>query len=306
MSEATRKVVVTGSTGFLGRYLLPVLRAEKMEVVGLGRSDSADVVSDYSEKHLIEMFARVDVIVHLAARTMLRSDQPDDISPFLDPNVVLSSKVYQAARQAGVKRIVFASSRAVYGKENQAPFSEQELPRPNTAYGLSKLFAEMSLQLHSRHHGGPEVCSLRIAAIFGFGERESPVLMRFAAQAMRGEQLVLTGHPDYEIDQLYVADVVRAFVSAVHAKGVNGCFNIGCGRRLTLGEIAETVNGVFHAGHPVLYNNVTSEPEVSGHMDISKARKQLKWSPCYSLAEGLAEFRTAILTAQGGANQCLP
>lgn len=294
----SKKVAVTGSTGFLGSYLLSALRSDGIDAIGLGRSDSAEVVTDYSDKHLCEVFAGVDCVVHLAARTMLRSDEPDDISVFLDPNVILASNVYRCARSAGVKRFVFASSRSVYGSENQEPFDERDIARPNTAYGLSKLMAEMSLNLLSKYGKGPEVCALRMAAYFGYGERESPVLMKFVGQAMRQEKIVVTGNPEYAIDQLYVEDAAKAFSAAVRSVGVTGTFNIGCGRRLSLREIAETVNRVFHNPQPVQYRNVRSASGFGGWMDINSALEKLQWSPCYSLSEGLMAFRNFVIRAQ--------
>lgn len=291
-------VAITGGSGFIGRYLSSALHGEGFRPVSVGRGENSERTTDYSFGSLVQALKGVQAVVHLGARRMFREDDPLDLEPFIQPNIVAVGSLGRAAAECGVKRIILASTRGVYSGSNSPPYQESEPPRPATGYGLSKLSAEVYLNMLGCRADLTTI-SLRLAATFGHGERGTPVLMKFIDQAIKGETLRLLGNPTYPIDQLYVKDAVTAFLCALRLESGGGVFNIGGGRSWRLEEIALTVNEVF--------DNVGNVESVEGdwqllpeaHMNISKASNELGWSPRFDLRAGLEDLRKERLKENG-------
>ncbi len=287
---AIKTVAVTGASGFIGRYLCPALEAEGMGVLRLGRGAEADRQTDYDRESLNEALTGADAVIHLAGRRMTREDAPMDLAPFWGPNVAVIADLVAAARAAGVGKIVLASTIAVYSPASGLPYRETAPARPVNAYALSKLMAEAHLEMLTRAHG-PRAIALRLAAVYGHGEKGTPALMRFVDQASAGETLVLQGNADYRIDQLYVRDAASAFVAALRAEA-HGIFNIGGGRAIPVGEIAKTVNTVFGNSGNIRYETDSDAPMTQTVMALDAAASALDWRPAHDLRAGLTDFRT--------------
>lgn len=221
-------VAVTGASGFIGQYLTADLRAAGFTPRSLGRGTGVDRQTDYRGESLTEALQGAAAVVHLAGRRMTRADAPMDLDPFWQPNVATIADLVHAARAAGVGVIVLASTVAVYSGPDGLPWHEDGPIRPVNAYALSKRMAEQHLDLLTRAQG-PRAVSLRLAAVYGHGEKGTPALMKFAGQAAAGQTLVLTGNPNASIDQIYVQDVTAALLAAL-TRPVQGVFNIGGGR----------------------------------------------------------------------------
>lgn len=286
-------VAVTGGSGFIGRYLLAELGNLGYRTVSIGRGPSADRVTDYSLDSLSEALEGVDAVVHLAGRRMLREDAPNDLTPFVEPNILAVASLAKAAKACGVSRIVFASTIGVYLGGGGSPFSESQLVCPVNAYGLSKLSAEAYLEMWARNTN-ISVITLRLAAVYGYGERGTPVLMKFINQAIAGETLRVLGNPTYPIDQLYIKDAVSAFLAALKFAEAAGTFNIGGGCSWRLEEIARTVNAVFDNSENI---EIADKPYLAlpvAHMNITKAETELRWTPRFDLRAGLQDFKSTL------------
>lgn len=292
--EAAQRIAVTGCQGFIGRHLTHHLREAGFFVRGLSRSAPThhdDMLIRYDAAGLTRGLQGMDVVIHLAGRRMIKEDDPLNLSPFLRPNVELIGDLVSACQATSVKRIVLASTIAVYPKDAAAPYSERATPaRPINAYSLSKLMAESYLELLCRN-GVCTALSFRIAATYGLGEKNTPVLMRFIEKASRGEKLVLTGNPSFEIDQLYVKDLTSAFIAALRNDQVTGVLNIGGGTGISVLEMAELVNTVFGQAGNLDIENAQVRPTPKSHMDISESSRLLNWSPQFSLRAGLTDLR---------------
>ncbi|MBT3141772.1 NAD-dependent epimerase/dehydratase family protein [Falsiruegeria litorea] len=287
-------VAVTGASGFIGRYLCADLEAAGYRVRRLGRSApemAEDRQTDYSRDSLTAALEGVDAVIHLAGRRMTREDAPMDLAPFWEPNVAVIGDLVAAAQANGVSKIVLASTIAVYSAGSGLPYRESAPTRPINAYALSKLMAEQHLEMQTRAKG-PAAVSLRLAAVYGHGEKGTPALMKFIGLANAGETIVLTGNADYRIDQLYVRDATSAFLAAL--RGVaTGVYNIGGGRAVPVGEIAETVNDVFGNVGNIRYDTDSDAPMPKNAMALDEAQHNLDWEPAYDLRAGLADFRQA-------------
>ena len=289
-------VAVTGASGFIGRYLCADLAAAGYSVLRLGRGDGMDRQTDYSAASLTDALQGADAVVHLAGRRMTRDDAPMDLAPFWQPNVAVIGDLATAAQANGVRKIILASTIAVYSagpvysESSGLPFREDAPARPINAYALSKLMAEAHLEMLTRA-AGPTALSLRLAAVYGHGEKGTPALMRFVDQASAGQQIVLSGNPDTRIDQIYVRDATAAILAALRHATARGVFNIGGGAPLALRAMAEAACDIFgtpghlridYAGHDAMPHPV---------MDLSRAATGLGWHPAHDLRAGLADFR---------------
>lgn len=292
------KVAVTGATGFIGRYLVSALAAAGWEVVALGRDPAllrtleAPGIRTFATGYgddLGEALDGAQAVVHLAGRRSQRTDDPLSFKPFAAVNLELLESLFFAARDAGVSTFVLASTIAVYSGANTVPYTETQTPAPLNPYGLSKLTGEQLLALWGGACGMRTV-SLRLAASFGYGERPSAVLMRFAAEAWARRPLIVRGNGRTGIDQIYVRDVVRAFEASLSRDAPGGIFNIGAGRVFTLLEMAETVNAAFGNVGNLRIEDPQEGDAPQPYMSIEAARDRLGWSPQWSLEGALDDF----------------
>lgn len=289
-----RRIAVTGATGFVARYLMAELQGQGAKVVGLSRSASdlgAGIEShatDYSIETLKPALQGCDAIMHLAGRRMTHEDDQLDPAPFFAPNVLASGTLFDAGREAGITQFAFASTIAIYGPKCPMPYDEATATQPLNAYAATKRMAEVLLEQKAK---GTEigVASLRLAAIYGFGEKGTPALMRFAGQAEKGETLTLTGNRNYCIDQLYVRDAVQAFIAALTVQGYQ-VLNIGGGQATRVEDIAKTVNFVFGNDGNLDASAANDDPAQATYMQIKKANALMGWRPEYALEAGLRDF----------------
>lgn len=292
------KVAVTGATGFIGRYLVRALADAGWEVIALGRDADrlrtleAPGVRSFPTGYGEDLAAALEgaeAVIHLAGRRSQRSDDPLSFKLFSVSNLELLETLVFAARDAGVSTFVLASTIAVYSVANTVPFAETETPVPLNPYGLSKLAGEQLLSLWGRELG-MRTTSLRLAASFGYGERVSAVLMRFATEARAGQTLTVRGNGRTGIDQIYVRDVVRAFEACLSRKAPGGVFNIGAGRVFTLLEMAEAVNEAFGNVGNLRVEDPRGGDAPRPYMSIEAARRHLGWSPQWPLERALRDF----------------
>lgn len=294
-------IVVTGAGGFLGRNLVAGLLADGKHVRAVGRGGDtlsalqnlgAEIIETNYGPGEFGFLEAADAVVHLAGRRMRREDDPCRLEPFVEPNLRLVERLVDAGLTKGVKRLVMASSIAVYSATDAVPFDEKNTPRPANAYGLSKYLGETLLAFKTQDVPLSAV-SLRFSALFGAGERTTGALMRFARQAAAGESIVLHGKVNATIDQLYVDDAVDAIRAALRERDACGPLNIGSGRGWSVGEIAATINAVYDNRAPMLQSEVDNAQANHAYMSIERAWTELSWTPKHTLETGLRAMRAA-------------
>ncbi|WP_448605532.1 NAD-dependent epimerase/dehydratase family protein, partial [Thermoflexus hugenholtzii] len=231
---------------------------------------------------------RPAVIHHLAAQVDVAASVAD---PWHDASVNLlgTLRVLRAALRGGARRVVLASSAAVYGEPERLPVAEGHPLRPLSPYGLSKATAEAYARWFGAHHG-LEVTILRYGNVYGPRQPvvgEAGVIARFLAALADGERPVIHGDGRQVRDFIYVGDVAAAHLQAT-ARGAGGIYNIGTGRAISirgLYRLMQRVTGV--EGEP------THGPPRPGDirrmvLDIRRAQAELGWRPQVALLEGLA------------------
>lgn len=285
------RVAITGGIGFLGRYVIDILKDENITPIILSRGNREIVetlnevrTTDYSKEDLLTKLADIDAVVHLAAR---RGGQ-NQIFEFHD-NEVLTQNLYDVCLQLNIYNIVYSSTISVYSGENTLPWTEKVLPAPQLMYGISKLTNEYLGNIYSKM--GLRVKNLRFAHLFGFNEKNNYMINRFFRQAFHREQLVIHTKSIAKREFLYAKDAAKAILFALKHKDLSGTFNIGSGEAFTNFEVAKIITNVFNNPHDVLVENPNaSETISSSYMDSSKAYEELKFRPDYSFTEAVSEI----------------
>ncbi len=293
--------LITGAAGFLGSALANRLAREGHQVRAIDDLSTGDPDTLSPDVHftrgdvndrpkLWTLLQEVDCVYHLAAKVSVPESAlyPREYNAV---NVGGTVSLMEAMRDVGVRRVVLASSGAVYGPQKNQPLSETMPPNPNSPYAVSKLAAEYYVRTIGRLWGIETVC-LRIFNAYGPGQHlppsHPPVVPYFLRQAMRGGTLVVHGDGHQTRDFVYVDDVVSAMVAAATAPHVDGLIiNIGSGVETSIRDLVRLVLEVTGSRANVVYNQQTEGGVPRMWVDLSLAAEKLNYRPLISLEEGL-------------------
>jgi len=293
--------LITGAAGFLGSALANHLAREGHQVRGLDDLSKGDpqVLSpdvhftrgDVNDRpKLWTLLQEVDCVYHLAARV---SVQESVLYPreYNATNVGGTVSLMEAMRDVGVRRVILASSGAVYGDQGEQPLKESATPDPHSPYAVSKVSAEHYVRTIGNLWGMDTVC-LRIFNAYGPGQHlpasHPPVVPHFLRQALRGGTLVVHGNGEQTRDYVYVDDVVSAMVAAATAPNVNGLvINVGSGTETSIRMLVKNVGEATGREVDSLFNANTSGGVSRMRADISLAAQKLNYKPSIKLDEGL-------------------
>jgi UDP-glucose 4-epimerase len=207
-------------------------------------------------------------------------------------NVEGTLNVLLAARDAGVRRVVFSSSTSVYGSSSRMPTREDAPPDPISPYGVAKLAAERYCVSFSRVYASFERVVLRYFNVFG--PRQSPhsqyaaVIPLFIAAIRRGDPIVIHGDGEQSRDFTYVDNVVAATIAAADAAGASGrAFNVAAGAPATVNHVAETIGALLGRSVERHFSPPRPGDIRDSWADLAAAREVLGYDPRISLEEGL-------------------
>lgn len=232
----------------------------------------------------------VDCVYHLAARVSV----PESIlypRDYNDVNVGGTVAVMEAVRDAGVKRVVLASSGAVYGEQPRPPVSEKTIPHPDSPYGVSKIASEHYVFTIGALYGIGTI-ALRIFNAYGPGQfvpaSHAPVIPQFLKQALGGGSLIVFGDGNQTRDFVYIDDVVDALYAAATASDVDRhIINVGSGQEVSINQLVEKVARATGRQVNHLYSQANDGGVSRLVADIHLARRKLGYSPKVDLDEGL-------------------
>ena len=308
--------LVTGGAGFIGSHLAEELvrRGERVRVVDSLITGKRENLAHLPQVEFIEgdlaepgVAARamggVDYVLHQAAIPSVPRSVEDPVTSNR-ANVDATLNVLVAARDAKVKRVVYAGSSSAYGNAATLPKVETMAPAPLSPYALQKLVAEQYCQMFTRLYG-LETVTTRYFNVFG--PRQDPsspysgVISVFISALCQGRGPTIYGDGEQTRDFTYVANVVDGVLRACTAPGASGeTINVATGGRISLNQLFEVVRELVGAEASAKYADVRAGDVRDSQADIAKARRILNYEPSVSFEEGLkrtvAWYRASSLT----------
>ncbi len=299
-----RSILVTGGAGFIGSSLARAIAAQGHRAVALDDLSTGDpsrlegagvelVVGDVREPRTVGgLVAGVDTVFHLAALSSV-PQSIDDPAASSEVNIHGTVVVLDEARKAGVRRVVFASSSAVYGEQARLPITEAQVGAVITPYAVTKLACEAYLSVFTRLYGIDTV-SLRYFNVYGEGQSgaHGAVVPRFVHAITRGEAPILDGDGLQVRDLCHVDDAVRANLLAMDATVSFGgeALNVGTGVGTTMRALTQLVARL--AGVAVTPRHAPSRPGDirSSVASLARAHAVLGYTPRVTLESGLARL----------------
>lgn len=306
-----QKILVTGGAGFIGSHIVDKL-IEDFDVTVIDNLNTGSLanVSHHNKMknfHFIKGDIRdvdllrkslqdIDVVFHEAALASVTFSVKDPVLTN-QINVEGTLNLLKASCDLNVKRFIYASSAAVYGKTKSVQKKEDENLNPTSPYGVSKLAAENYVQVFHRLHGIETVC-LRYFNVYGPRQRVDVhgsyggVISIFINRILKNMPPTINGDGEQTRDFVYISDVVQANMLAMNNRnGVGEVFNIATGKKISINQVAQTLKHVMNRED---LENIHTEPRPTdikhGYANINKAKKILGYEPQFSTEKGLAEL----------------
>ena len=311
--ESKKRILITGVAGFIGSNLAARLLKEGYEVIGIDnlsyglRENVTDGVKfyclDIRSKDIYPLFKNIDVVFHLAAKNCIADCQADPVET-AEINVFGTVNVFEASRRAGVRKVVYAESSALYEGSLIYPTPESEL-KPESFYAVSKIAAMYFANAYERFFGrqsyprpssflnhGLTFTALRYFCVYGpvqdYRRTIPPVMSAFIIKLLKGERPIIYGTGEKRRDFIYVDDVNEFHLICIRDERTDGqAFNIGSGINYSVNEILNKVAGMLGVKpDPIYKEDLPGEAQIT-LADITKARS-LGWEPRTPLEVGLA------------------
>ena len=296
------KICVTGGAGFIGSHIADAYIAQGHSIAVIdnlssGKKENINPAAtfyhcDILSPEIAEIFERerFDILNHHAAqmdvRVSVRNPKFDATT-----NILGGLNLYEAAKNSGVKKILFASSGGtVYGEQLHFPAAENHPAHPVSPYGISKLSNEHYLYYYHSEYG-IDFVALRYGNVFGPRQNphgEAGVVAIFTKKLLEQSQPVINGDGLNTRDYVYISDVVAANLATLQP-GISGAYNVGTGNETTVVEIFDRLNeltgGQFHR----LHGEAKPGEQRRSVISSEKLTRDTRWKPAVAFADGLAE-----------------
>ncbi len=293
------RVLVTGGAGFIGSHIVDLFVAEGHRVVVVdnlvtGSARNLNPAAGWYEMDILSRdlervfrAERPEVVLHQAAQPAVKPSTDD---PRYDAwvNVMGLINVLESCTEAGVRKIVFASSGATYGNPDYLPIDEQHPQRPESPYGITKLIAEHYLKYYALDRN-LQFTALRYGNVYGprqDSHGEAGVVAIFARQLLTGETPIIHWDGEQVRDYIYVGDVARANLQAA-TRGDGQCICVGTGVGTSVNQLYRAICDVTGAWVPPKRAPRRPGDLRAAYFDVRRARAELDWQPAVSLHEGL-------------------
>ncbi|MDI6853188.1 MAG: NAD-dependent epimerase/dehydratase family protein [Deltaproteobacteria bacterium] len=302
-----KRVLITGGAGFIGSHLADAVLAAGHEVavvdnLSTGRREFVPAAAKFfpydvksTEASDLIISWRPQVIMHHAAQMSVRLSVENPVFDAQE-NILGSLNLFQAAAQAGVEKIIFASTGgAIYGDEAPVPAKETDKANPECPYGVAKLAIEHYLHFYHREFGIIPVC-LRYANVYGprqNGLGEAGVVAIFIEKFLAGQQPVINGDGRQTRDFVFVEDIVAANLKALdyHEPGI---YNIGTGLETDILTIYLKLQKLTGSPLGPVHGPAKPGEQRRSALNADLSRKQLDWRPVVDLDEGLSQTVAAF------------
>jgi len=305
-----RTILVTGGAGFIGSHLVDALieRGYKVVVIdnlSTGKKEHINKKAkfykiDICSPRIVEIFKKEkpEIVFHLAAQINVRRSIEN---PLKDAkiNILGSLNILENCKKFKTQKIIFASSAGVYGEARTLPTPEDYLVNPDSPYRIAKHTIENYLKFYKENFG-LKFISLRFSNVYG--PRQDPkgeagVVAIFINKLLKGERPTIFGDGNQTRDFIFVEDSVSACLKAMEYKGKKEIFNIGTGIETSINELYQIISKLLNTKIKPKY-----APEKPGDLkrsclDISFAKRELKWKPKFDLEKGLEKTINSFFQA---------
>ncbi|WOO40717.1 NAD-dependent epimerase/dehydratase family protein [Rubellicoccus peritrichatus] len=296
------KILITGGSGFIGSHLVEHYQgvAEEIRVLDNLRTgyrnnlegfDCTFVEGSITDRGVVkEAVKDIDIIYHLAALVSVPESMSSPLE-CVEINVNGLLNVLEEGSKTGAKKLVFASSAAIYGDNPTIPKVESMFPEPRSPYAITKLDGEYYCDLYQREN---RISTAAIRFFNVFGPRQDPngayaaAVPIFIERAVNNQEITIFGEGDQTRDFIYVKDIVNALTFAGENEKIHGVHNAGYGAQITIRELADEIISATSSS-----SKIKHAPTRAGDVKHSRASAELLlskgWQPKYSLASGLKE-----------------
>ena len=298
--------IVTGGAGFIGSHIVEELAQKRHDVVildnlfsgtmenirpFLAQKDVTFVKGSITDPALLkDTFSGADGIFHQAAIASVPRSIANPVATN-EANVTGTLNVLLAARDCGVRKVVFASSSSVYGDTPVLPKREDMTPHPLSPYAVSKLAGEQYMQVFSEVYG---IRTLSLRYFNVFGPRQDPnseyaaVIPKFITSVLDHRSPAIFGDGEQTRDFTYVKDVVQANIRAMES-GAQGIFNVAYCRRISVKELAAMIMEITGSTVPLVFGPPRQGDVRDSLADISRAQEAFGYEPQYTVRTGMEE-----------------
>ncbi len=294
-----KKVIVTGGAGFIGSHIVDLLIKKGYEVVIIdnlttGYKDNINPKAkfykiDITSPLLKKVFKKekTNFVIHLAAHINLRDSINKPIMD-ADNNIIGSINLLECCKQFKTKKIVYASSVAVYS-DQKLPYKEEQQILPTSPYGISKYTVELYLHAYNQLYGLDYV-SLRYGNTYGPKQNpkgEAGVIAIFIDNALKNKTLFINGDGKQTRDFTYVEDVATATLLALEKSTNKRIFNVGSNNETSVNQIYKSLKRLLNINMNVKYRPVIKGEIYRMCLDNNLIKKKIGWKPKYDFKEGL-------------------
>jgi UDP-glucuronate 4-epimerase len=308
------KILLTGCAGFIGSHTSEMLLGKGYEVIGidnfdpfysktlkeenlkpqLSHSNFTFVEGDINDTALLETLpGDIDTVVHLAAKTGVRSSITDPLGYF-KANVTGTQNILAWMERKGIKKMIFASSSSIYGNNEKVPFSETDnVDQQISPYAAAKRSAE--LINHVYHHlYDISIINLRFFTVFGPRQRPDLAIRKFIESIKESKPVTLFGDGTSSRDYTYVGDIVQGILNAIQYldkhEHVFEIINLGNSSPISLTEMVNIIYEVMQSQPNILYQPMQEGDVNRTFADIEKAGRLLNYHPTTSFRDGISNF----------------
>ena len=296
------KFLLTGGAGFIGSNLTELLLVNGHDVTVLDdlssgyrenlNSNAGFVLGNVSRPGVVHDAAKgMDAIFHLAA-SVGNTRSIDDPVRDAEVNLTGTLRVLEAARDHGIKRVVFSSSAGIFGEPESLPVTECHPVNPDSPYGVSKLAAEKACLVYNKLYGMRNVC-LRYFNVYGVRQRYDAygnVIPIFAERMLRGQDVIIFGGGEQTRDFVNVRDIVRANYAAALSPDAAGAFNLGSGARISINDLAAMMLEISGGKSQIRHGDPRPGDVRDALACIEAASSALGYAPSVDLRDGLIEY----------------
>ncbi|MCF6410127.1 NAD-dependent epimerase/dehydratase family protein [Pseudalkalibacillus salsuginis] len=290
------KVLITGGAGFIGTYTKDLLKEKGHQVLivdnlSTGNESNIDdddtfYKGDIQDLSDLKGIDDIDVVIHLAAQIQVPVSVQDPLFD-MDQNIGGTIKVVEFAKKANVKKVIFASSAAVYGDNDQLPIKEESILEPMSPYGISKMAAEKYVEVLCQLYGIDYVI-LRYANVFGAKQTakgEGGVIKIFYDLLAEGKTPLIEGNGNQTRDFIYVEDIARAHLYALDTP--SGIYNLSTNTEITINELCRYMIVAMGKNTQPEHIDARKGDIYRSCLDNSKFIDASGWAPAYSVEAGI-------------------